>query len=336
MAALLPPSSSRLRPKRAATRGPTSRPIRVEPVARDQGDRGDRRPAPRRRRGRRAPAGGQSAGRADVLGGLGEEPVGRPARISGVRSGRLPDHGVAADQGDGGVPGPDGHGEVERGDDADDAERVPGFGQPVAGAFGGDGASVELAGQADREVADVDHLLDLAERLGADLARLDGDQIGQVAPCGRAAARPARRTSSPRRAARAVAPGEEGRGGRRWHRVGVGRVSPAARSKRLSPVIGVRAVQAAARRRRSRRRAPGRSRARPRRSSVVGQGGAGHGCSLEGVGRGLASAGLVSRARRRVGSARAAGDGVRSAAARRGRRGRGRRGRWRRTASALS
>ena len=33
IAALLPPSSSRERPNRAATRGPTSRPIRVEPVA---------------------------------------------------------------------------------------------------------------------------------------------------------------------------------------------------------------------------------------------------------------------------------------------------------------
>ncbi|CFW46406.1 Uncharacterised protein [Bordetella pertussis] len=33
MMALLPPSSSRTRPKRCATRGPTCRPMRVEPVA---------------------------------------------------------------------------------------------------------------------------------------------------------------------------------------------------------------------------------------------------------------------------------------------------------------
>ena len=33
IAALLPPSSSSDRPNRAATRGPTSRPIRVDPVA---------------------------------------------------------------------------------------------------------------------------------------------------------------------------------------------------------------------------------------------------------------------------------------------------------------
>ncbi len=41
IAALLPPSSSRDRPKRAATRGPTSRPIRVEPVAESSATAGE-------------------------------------------------------------------------------------------------------------------------------------------------------------------------------------------------------------------------------------------------------------------------------------------------------
>jgi hypothetical protein len=36
----------------------------------------------------------------------------------------------------------------------------------VAGALAGDGQAVQLARQADREVADVDHLLHLAEALG--------------------------------------------------------------------------------------------------------------------------------------------------------------------------
>ena len=40
--------------------------------------------------------------------------------------------------------------------------------------------AVQLARQPDRELADVDHLLDLAQRLGRDLARLEGDQFGQV------------------------------------------------------------------------------------------------------------------------------------------------------------
>jgi hypothetical protein len=43
------------------------------------------------------------------------------------------------------------------------------------------GAPVELAGQAERELADIDHLLDLAEGLRADLADLDHDQVGDVA-----------------------------------------------------------------------------------------------------------------------------------------------------------
>jgi len=42
------------------------------------------------------------------------------------------------------------------------------------------GAPVELAGQAERELADIDHLLDLAEGLRADLADLDHDQVGDV------------------------------------------------------------------------------------------------------------------------------------------------------------
>ena len=61
-----------------------------------------------------------------------------------------------------------------------DAERVPLLHHPVAGALGGDGEAVQLAGQADGEVADVDHLLHLAEALGADLAGLDGDQGAEV------------------------------------------------------------------------------------------------------------------------------------------------------------
>ena len=43
----------------------------------------------------------------------------------------------------------------------------------VAGALGGDGEAVELAREAAGEVADVDHLLHFAARLGDDLAGLD-------------------------------------------------------------------------------------------------------------------------------------------------------------------
>ncbi len=94
--------------------------------------------------------------------------------------GRLPHDGVAADQRDRGVPRPHRDGEVEGGDDADDAERMPRLHQPVARPLGGDGLAVQLPGQADGELADVDHLLHLAERLGGDLARLDGDQRREI------------------------------------------------------------------------------------------------------------------------------------------------------------
>jgi hypothetical protein len=50
----------------------------------------------------------------------------------------------------------------------------------VAGALGADRPAVELPRQADGELADVDHLLDLAGRLGGDLADLDAHQGGEV------------------------------------------------------------------------------------------------------------------------------------------------------------
>ncbi len=48
---------------------------------------------------------------------------------------------------------------------------------PMARPFAGNGEAIELAGEADREIADVDHFLDFAKAFGADLAGLDGDQF---------------------------------------------------------------------------------------------------------------------------------------------------------------
>src|SRR5882757_8267929 len=93
--------------------------------------------------------------------------------------GGLPDDGVAADEGEGGVPAPDGDGEVEGGDDADNAERVPGLHHAMAGAFGGDGEAGELAGEAGGEGADVDHLLDFAVAFGEDFAGFYGDEAAE-------------------------------------------------------------------------------------------------------------------------------------------------------------
>jgi hypothetical protein len=91
----------------------------------------------------------------------------------------LPDHGVAADGGDGRVPGPHRNREVEGGDDPHHAQRMPLLVHAVEGPLRVHGEAVELAGEADGEVADVDHLLHLAQALGEDLAHLQRDQLPQ-------------------------------------------------------------------------------------------------------------------------------------------------------------
>ena len=104
------------------------------------------------------------------------------ARHRGQRGHRrgLPHDGVSADKGDRGVPRPHRRREVERGDDADHAQRVPRLHQPVAWPLGRHRAPIELARQPDREVADIDGLLHLAEGLRRDLPGLDRDQVGDV------------------------------------------------------------------------------------------------------------------------------------------------------------
>ena len=56
---------------------------------------------------------------------------------------------------------------------------VPELQHPVVGSLAGDGKAVELARKADGKVADVDHLLDLAEALLDDLAGFKRNQPGQ-------------------------------------------------------------------------------------------------------------------------------------------------------------
>ena len=57
---------------------------------------------------------------------------------------------------------------------------MPGFHHAVLGALGGDGQAVELARQADGEIADVDHLLNLAEALGRDLAGFQRHEAAEI------------------------------------------------------------------------------------------------------------------------------------------------------------
>ena len=56
---------------------------------------------------------------------------------------------------------------------------MPGFHHPVTGALGSNREAIQLAGKSNREVADVDHLLDLAKPLLHDFARLKRDQPSQ-------------------------------------------------------------------------------------------------------------------------------------------------------------
>ena len=92
---------------------------------------------------------------------------------------RLPDDRIAADRGERGVPRPDRDREIERGDHADRPERMPLLHHPVARPLGRERQTVELPRQADREVADVDHLLHFAVAFDADLAHLERDQIAE-------------------------------------------------------------------------------------------------------------------------------------------------------------
>src|SRR6516162_9670108 len=91
----------------------------------------------------------------------------------------LPDHGIAANDCESRIPRPDRYREIEGGDDAYGTERMPLLHHSVVWPFAGNGEAIELTRQADCEVADVDHLLHLAESLGADLAGLYGDKLAK-------------------------------------------------------------------------------------------------------------------------------------------------------------
>ncbi len=210
MAALLPPSSRIARAKRAASFGATL------PAHRGRAGGGDERhPLVLDQALAELPAADQEPEQA---------PRGRPHRsaspafiasawtasaVSGVFSEGFQTTGSPQTRAKRGVPGPDRHGDVERRDDAAHPERVPDLHHPVVRPLGGDGEPVQLPRQADGEVADVDHLLDLAEALREDFSRLERHQPAEIVLWARNSSASSR-TSSPRRGPRHPAPGEEG------------------------------------------------------------------------------------------------------------------------------
>ena len=50
----------------------------------------------------------------------------------------------------------------------------------MAGALRGDGQPVKLPGKADGEIADVDHLLNFAQRLGGDFPDFQGNKYAEI------------------------------------------------------------------------------------------------------------------------------------------------------------
>ena len=109
------------------------------------------------------------------------------------------------------------------------AERVPRLRQAVARTLGGDRLPVELPREPDREVADVDHLLNLAQPLLRDLPDLERDERAErLLLAAELLAEEAHELAAPRRGD--VAPRLEGGDGARDG--GVGRRGVAARRDR--------------------------------------------------------------------------------------------------------
>ena len=93
---------------------------------------------------------------------------------------RLPDACVSADGSQHGVPGPDRDRKIEGRDDANRPQRMPLLQHPMIGPLTGNRQAIELPRQPHGIVAHVDHFLDFARSLAADLADLQRDQQSQI------------------------------------------------------------------------------------------------------------------------------------------------------------
>ena len=178
MMALLPPSSRIVRPSRRPTTSATRRPMRQLPVAETRGSRPSATmvspisaASPRHRLKTPSHPLARATSSDDFL---------HRNRAQRCQRRWLPDHRIAADRRDHGVPRPDCHREVEGRDDSDRPQRVPLLEHPVVWALAGDREAVKLARQPDGEIAHVDHFLNFAFAFAPDLAGLDGDQQPEI------------------------------------------------------------------------------------------------------------------------------------------------------------
>ena len=92
---------------------------------------------------------------------------------------RLPHAGVAAHKGKCCIPSPHRDREIEGRHNPGHAQRMPGFHHAMVRPLRRDGEPAELARQANGEVANVDHFLDLAEALGEDFAGFERHQLAE-------------------------------------------------------------------------------------------------------------------------------------------------------------
>src|SRR5205823_8103694 len=93
----------------------------------------------------------------------------------------LPNCGVAADRGQGCVPGPDRDWKMESVDYRDNTERMPLLHQTVTGPFRLNRQAIKHSRLTNSEVADVDHLLHFAFAFGNNFPSLERDELTELA-----------------------------------------------------------------------------------------------------------------------------------------------------------
>ncbi len=126
-------------------------------------------------RGARA---GDQVDRARREAGLGHE-LDQERRAVGRVARRFEHDGIAGHQSGHHLPARDGHREVPGGHDGGDPERLADAHRPLVGQLGGGRVAEQPAALAGHQEGDVDALLDVAARLGQDLAHLAGHRSGQ-------------------------------------------------------------------------------------------------------------------------------------------------------------
>ena len=170
----LPPSSSETRFSRRAARSAICVPVAELPVNETTATSGLSTIA----LPTSAPAAGHEVDDARREPGLGHQLDQERRAVRRVRR-RLEDHDVAGDQGRHHLPARDGHREVPGRDDPGDAKRLADAHRPLVGELRGDRLAGHPAAFAGHQVGDVDPFLDVAARLGQDLAHLAGHRPGE-------------------------------------------------------------------------------------------------------------------------------------------------------------